>query len=295
MFRKPNRREFLSWTTAAALAGSHQLRAADGPESPHGYVVGEPTAAQVGDRILAEGGNAIDAIVAGALAAAVAAPFQTGIGGYGGSATLAVDGGRTIVSIDFNSTAPAAARAEMFQRGRDGKLPRVANQHGWLAAGVPGVLAGLQLALERFGTRSFSALVAPAIAIARDGYVISPQFAGLIAGSAAQLARDAGSRRLYFTGGKPLAAGAKFRNPELAEMLSTLAQRKSVESFYRGDIAQRIAEAFQNNGGLVTAKGPCGLSGPLGGAAPAGMGRHDDPHRAADGRWPEHAAGDGDA
>src|SRR5437762_8872523 len=86
-----------------------------------GAVRGEPTAEKVGQQILAAGGNAIDAVVAAALTAAVVVPHQTGIGGYGGHATLAVDGGRRLTSIDFNSMAPAAARGGMFPKDASGK------------------------------------------------------------------------------------------------------------------------------------------------------------------------------
>lgn len=94
-----------------ALLGSvltPQLVAA-GKSKSNGQVVGEPTAEKVGAQVLADGGNAVDAIVAAALSVAIAAPYQTGIGGYGGCATLALAGRKKITAVDFNSTAPAAA------------------------------------------------------------------------------------------------------------------------------------------------------------------------------------------
>ena len=204
-------------------------------------------------QILADGGNAIDAIVAAALTAAVAAPYQTGIGGYGLSAVFALEGGKGIVAIDGNSTAPAAMRADTFQPGADGRVPGRVNEIGWLAAGVPGILAGLQLALDRFGTRSFREVVQPAIGVARDGIPWRENLAAIIR-SNKQLETDTGSRKLFFPDGQPLAVGARFRNPELAELLDALAKANSVEAFYRGDIARLIAEGFQKNGGLVTAQ-----------------------------------------
>ena len=251
-----SRRHALRLISATALGSAafpFILRGAPVSANLSGHVIGEPTADKVGRQVLASGGNAIDAIVAAALVAAVAAPNQTGIGGYGMSATIAPAGGGPIVSIDGNSTAPSALRADSFKSGPDGNVPGRVNQTSWLATGVPGVLAGLHLALERFGTRPFSELLQPAIAIARDGYPWPKGLADLIAQQKI-FSTDPGSRKLFFADGKPLAAGAIFRNPELAELLTALAKANSVEPFYRGDIALRIAEGFQKNGGLVTAR-----------------------------------------
>lgn len=240
---------------AASAATPFMLRAAD-PSSkhPHGVVSGEPTAEKVGAQVLASGGNFVDALVAAALAGAVAAPHQTGIGGYGASLIIAHADGKRVVCIDANSAAPAAARADLFKPDASGAVPGRVNETGWLAAGVPGILAGLQLALDRHGTRSFRDSVAPAIAIAHDGFKLSAAQATTIRSFAALAKTHAGGRSLFFKDGEPLAAGDLYRNPEVAALLETLGQRNSVDSFYRGDIAQRIAESFQKYGGLVTAK-----------------------------------------
>src|SRR5207237_8602999 len=118
----------------------------------------------------AGGGNAIDAVVAAALAAAIVVPHQTGIGGYGGHATLALDGGKTITSIDFNTMASAAATKSMFTGAIQGKIDTDKNMYSWLSGGVPGILAGLELTLKRYGTRSFRDMLQPAIGLARDGF-----------------------------------------------------------------------------------------------------------------------------
>ena len=201
-----------------------------GPNGP-GAVVGEPTAAKVGGEILSRGGNAVDAAVAAALAAGVAAPHQCGSGGYGGHMTIAMTG-KKVTCIDFNSTAPAAMREDTGLV--DGRL----NPHGWLAAGVPGTLAGLQLALDRFGTLGFREVAGPAIRVADEGIRVSNQNWKPFL------------KRLGVFTASP--AGELFRNPELAEMLRTLADRNSVDSFYRGDIAGQVAAAFQQHDGLVT-------------------------------------------
>ena len=249
-----SRREFVQHTAAGALglavAGGAVATAAD--EEQVGVIRGEPTAEKVGLQVLASGGNAIDAAVAAALAAAVVAPHQTGIGGYGGHMTLALAGTGRIASIDFNSAAPAAATSDMYPLDASGKVAGQANMYGWRAAGVPGILAGLELALKRFGTKPFREIVQPAINLARDGFPFSAAAAAARA-SAKQLGADPGSAALYLRDGKPLAATDHYSNPDLAKLLESLASDNSVESFYRGDIAQRIAAAFKADGGLVTA------------------------------------------
>jgi gamma-glutamyltranspeptidase/glutathione hydrolase len=208
----------------------------------------------VGGKVLADGGNAVDAIVAAALAVGVVAPQQCGPGGYGGHATLMLDGGKTVTAIDFNSAAPAAATEDMFAPGADGKVKGAVNEYGWLAVGVPGVLAGLQLALDRHGTKPFADLVAPAAALARDGFKVEAPLATAIKAAAPRLARDPASAKLLLPDGDPPKAGAVLRNPDLADLLDSLAKAKSVEPFYRGEPARRIAAAFKAGGGLVTEK-----------------------------------------
>jgi gamma-glutamyltranspeptidase/glutathione hydrolase len=254
---KCTRREMLKVTggitAASALTRSIGL-SATGAIATQGLVAGQVTAAEVGTRILRDGGNAVDAAVAAALAAGVAAPAMCGIGGYGGHMVIALKGGKKVTAVDFNSAAPASARPDMFALDENGVVRGRVNDHGWLAAGVPGTLAGLELALERYGTRSFRELVAPAIQLAEEGFPVPDGLSRTIRTIAVQLRRDAASTRLLFKDGEPLQAGATFRNPDLAKMLEKLAGENSVASFYRGDIARRIAAEFQKHGGHVTAK-----------------------------------------
>jgi gamma-glutamyltranspeptidase / glutathione hydrolase len=216
--------------------------------------MGHPRAAEAGNKVLREGGNAIDAAIAAALAAGVASPNNCGIGGYGGHMVIALKGGRKITAIDFNTTAPTAARPDMFRLEEDGAVRGRTNDYGWLAAGVPGTLAGLQLALDRYGTRPFRELVAPAIQLAEEGFPVSNGLAGAIRSLSNQLRKDSASSKLFFENGEALSAGDTYRNPELAKMLEKLARENSVASFYRGDIGRHITAEFQKHGGLVTAK-----------------------------------------
>jgi gamma-glutamyltranspeptidase/glutathione hydrolase len=244
------RRELLS-LAGGAMLGVPLLRGA--AAQGKGVVVGQKQGAAAGLAVLAAGGNAVDAAVTAALVAGVAAVHSCGIGGYGGHMTIARPDGK-VSAIDFNSTAPAAAKPDLFPVDAEGRVPDRRNAHGWLAAGVPGTLAGMQLALDRFGTLSFRQAVQPAIRCAEEGVPVSAAFAKVIAAGAARLHKDPGCAGLLFEKGKPLAEGATYRNRDLARLLRALAERNSVADFYQGEIARRIAEAFRKNGGLVTAK-----------------------------------------
>lgn len=218
-----------------------------------GSIVGDVGGARTGREVLASGGNPIDAAVTAALVSCIVSPSHCGIGGYGGHMTICMAGHRP-VSIDYNSLAPAEATPEMFWDNQAGRAKEQIYLAGWLSAGVPGVLAGMEYALKHYGTRSFRDVLQPAIKLARDGMVIDHVCAEGISVSASLLAKDPASAKLYFHNGQPFKEGEVLRNPELAEMLETLAKRNSADSFYRGDIAQRIADGFKRNGGLVTTK-----------------------------------------
>jgi gamma-glutamyltranspeptidase / glutathione hydrolase len=245
-----NRRQFLG--QAAALSLVSVVERTGAAETPiKGLVTGQPQAAAVGNDVLAAGGNAVDAIVAAALTAGVVAVPSTGIGGYGGHLMVARANGK-VSAIDFNTTAPSAAKPDMFHADDKGKVADDANNHGWLAAGVPGVLAGMQLALDRYGSKPFADLVKPAIRYAREGFPVTKPLAAAIKGAQQRLRRDPGSAKLFFAKDEPLGEGATFRNPDLADMLQMLAEKGRVDAFYKGAIADKIAAAFRKNGGLVT-------------------------------------------
>ena len=112
----------------------------------------------------------------------------------------------------------------------------------------------MQFALDRFGTYDFRRAVEPAIRFATEGFPITRNVAGQIVAARDYFRKDPGSAQLFLNRNQPRKQGERFRNPDLGKMLQTLARRNSVDSFYRGDIAERITRAFQNNRGLVTAK-----------------------------------------
>ena len=249
MQHHPNRREFLAALGPSILASTCPFPGALAatPAAP-GVITGSVLGDEVGRRVLSEGGNAVDAVVAAALVSCVTNLSNCGIGGYGGHMSIALADGR-VSSIDFNSTAPFAVTPELF--AASDSLGGY-NQRGWLSAGVPGVLHGVQLAIDKFGTRSIADVLQPAISYARDGFPLPPSTAGAIRRFQKQFLGDPGSSKLLLPDGKLPKAGSTFRNLDLASMLEALADAGTVEPFYRGEFARRIAAAFEEHGGLLT-------------------------------------------
>ena len=249
-----NRRRMLYVTGGALTASACGIESTEEPDpaSVPGAIAAAGTEypVAVGESALCCG-NAVDTAVTAALTAGVTELPACGIAGYGGHMVIAMADGR-ITAIDYNSVAPAAMRRDLFTPDANGAVPD-AHDHGWLSAGVPGTIAGMQLALEKYGTKTFTEALQPAIKAAREGFEIPETVAGYILRAQEILTKDPASQRLLFPGGKPLTAGALFRNPELADVLETLAEANSVEPFYRGDIGEKIAQAFQDNGGILTA------------------------------------------
>jgi gamma-glutamyltranspeptidase/glutathione hydrolase len=220
-------------------------------ESTTGLVVSvQHLAAQAGADILHQGGNAIDAAVAVGYAEAVVNPCCGNIGG-GGFMTVHLSGGRDIF-LNFRETAPAAASRDMYLDA-SGHPVRGASLYGWKAAGVPGSVAGLDTALAKYGTMTRAAVMAPAIRLARDGFVLNAADADILAHGAPLLRRDPVVARIFLRpDGSPLAAGDRLVQPDLAATLRSIAERGS-DAFYKGDIPQEVEAASRAGGGVLTA------------------------------------------
>ena len=235
------------------------------PSVRHGMVVAEhPAGADVGARILERGGNAIDAAVATAFAMTVVEPFMSTIAGSGTMLVHLAGRGET-VCIDFNGVAPLAAHETMFPivGGISGALfpwPSVegeANVFGHRSVAVPGSVAGLALALERYGTMTLADVLAPAISIAETGIVPDWYLALKHAHYLEELAALPETARTYLRHGRSIyrppsmQPGDVVTYPELARSL-TLIAREGPSAFYRGAIAQAIADEMAAHGGLIT-------------------------------------------
>ncbi len=235
------------------------------PLAPRGLVVAEhPVGARVGARVLEDGGNAVDAAVATAFAMTVVEPFMSTLGGSGTMLVHLEKKGET-VALDFNGQAPARASASMFRvigGVSDGLFawPRVegaANEFGALSVAVPGSVAGLTLALERWGTMELGDVLRPAIALAREGFEPDWYQALAAARYIEELSAFPETARTYLRGGgyihRPpsMEAGDRVTYPDLARSLALIA-KEGPAAFYRGPIAQAIHDEMAAHGGLVT-------------------------------------------
>ena len=221
------------------------------PEPPvtgaHAMVATEhPLSSDVGAAVMRRGGNAIDAAVAVAFSHMVVNPRAGNIGGGGFLVYRTADG--TAYALDFREKAPAAATRDMYLDGA-GNLTS-ASSVGAKAAGVPGSVAGLWAMHQRFGRLPWRDLVAPAIAQARDGHVIDSTRAEFIA-NARRLAQFPSSAAIFRPGGRPLAAGTLWRQPELARTLQLIAD-SGANGFYRGRTADLIVAEMRRGGGIIT-------------------------------------------
>lgn len=202
----------------------------------HGVVVSaEPLATRAGVSVLEAGGNAVDAAVATALALAVTHPSAGNLGG-GGFALVRPPAGPT-VALDFRETAPSSLTRPSF----DAMI--AAKGSGPVAAGVPGSVAGLLLAERQFGRLPLERVFAPAVALARDGVVLSHEEAGLLAAHWSTLSLDGAARAVFGNAhGAPLRAGERVKQPKLAALLADLVAHGE-SAFYAGPHAESLVRA----------------------------------------------------
>ncbi|WP_372986772.1 gamma-glutamyltransferase [Marinobacter sp.] len=220
-------------------------------QGKHGMVATSHTlATEVALEVLKNGGNAVDAAVTAGFALAVTQPRSGNIGG-GGFMLVSPGDGSAPEAIDYREKAPAAASETMFQ-DEDGNAVTNRSRFTHLAAGVPGTVAGLALALERHGTISLNEALAPAITLARDGFIVPHRFTEGLEQAKERLQRwPATLETFYKEDGSAWQPGERFRQPELAATLQRIADN-GVKGFYEGETARLIAEEMQRNGGLIT-------------------------------------------
>jgi gamma-glutamyltranspeptidase/glutathione hydrolase len=208
-----------------------------------------PRASEVGRTILRKGGNAVDAAVATAFAIGVVEPYHSGIGG-GSFLMIRLAETGDVVAIDAREKAPSSADRDMFQR--NGRVVEGLSAYGPLSVGVPGTVAGLALAIERFGTMSLEEVIEPSAEIAEKGIPVDPFFHDVLAEKLDLLMRHPETAAIYLGGGlRPHPEGYRLVQTELSETYRKIARRGS-DVFYRGEIADAIADYLAEKGGLVT-------------------------------------------
>ncbi|WP_169728025.1 gamma-glutamyltransferase [Adhaeribacter aquaticus] len=206
-------------------------------------------ASQVGVGIMKKGGNAIDAAVATAFALAVTHPFAGNIGG-GGFMLIRLASGEEI-GIDYREMAPALATPEMFLKP-DGSVDIEKSNFGYLVAGVPGTVKGLETAWQKYGKLPWRTLLQPAIELAENGCYLNKYDAKSLALNKQNLARYPETRKIFFKpDGNTYATEDLLIQKDLAATLKAIARRGS-KTFYRGRIANKIVKDFQANGGILT-------------------------------------------
>ena len=229
--------------------------------APHGMVVTqEKRATRIGLDILQRGGNAVDAAVAVGFALAVTLPKAGNLGGGGFMLVhlAARDGGKDgnqagDFAVDYREAAPRDTTPDVFLDENGDADPRKSRDSG-LAVGVPGTVAGLALALDRFGSHKFTLaeLIAPALALAREGVPVEDDLLDSLLLAQPRLARYPSAARIFLKDdGTPLGAGDRLVQPDLATTLEAIA-RNGARTFYRGPIADEIVAAVRAAGGRMT-------------------------------------------
>ena len=212
-------------------------------------VTAQHLATQVGVDVLKKGGNAVDAAVAVGYALAVVYPAAGNLGGGGFMTLQLADGRKTF--LDFREKAPLAASADMYL-DKDGNVVKGLSTKSYLAVGVPGSVSGLEYALEKYGTMKRADLIAPAIALADNGFVLDQGDVDIFGTATADLRNDPATAAIFLNGGQPYAVDAKLVQKDLAKTLRAISER-GADGFYKGPVADALVAA--NTAGNTLGKG----------------------------------------
>ena len=211
-------------------------------------VTSQKIASDVGVDILKQGGNAIDAAVAVGYALAVVHPCCGNLGG-GGFATLHLADGRDLF-LNFRERAPYAATETMYLDDK-GEVIKGASLRGYLAVGVPGTVMGLDTLLEKYGSLPRDVVMAPAIKLAEEGYVLDQGDADILARGTKAFAAEPNVAAIFLKDGKPYQAGDRLVQKQLAATLRMIAAEGSA-AFYNGPFAEKLAYTIHDRGGIIS-------------------------------------------
>ena len=206
-------------------------------------------ASEIGNQILLEGGNAVDASVAVSFALSVVLPQASPIGG-GGFMMIHDAKTNTNHALDYREMAPRKSSADMFLV--NGEVDRELALYSYLSSGVPGTVYGLYIAHQKFGQLPWKQLVEPAIQLANDGFIISDTLGKTLESYKDKLGKTSDGKKIFFRNDLILKGGDLLIQKDLANTLKLIAQ-KGPAGFYKGATAQRIQSDMRRNGGLITA------------------------------------------
>ena len=207
-------------------------------------------ATNVGHSILEEGGNAYDASIAVAFALAVVLPRAGNIGG-GGFMIMFDETSQQSYSIDYREVAPEAATKNMFLSS-DGSVNKIKARQGVLSIGVPGTVYGMWEVHKKFGSLPWSKLLAPAIQLAEDGFLVSPFMADALNRRYEKLGKYKDFNRIFYSN-YPVRMSQRLKQPNLANTLKIISVN-GAKGFYEGEVAKKIDAFMKQNGGLITKK-----------------------------------------
>ena len=241
-----------SWLLVLCVLAGPVAAKAPRASSPPGVAIASAheLATQAGLEVLAAGGNAFDAAVATSAVLSVVAPISSGLGGGGFFLLHDARSGRDVF-VDARETAPAAATAQAFLKP-DGTLDRDRAINGPWAAGIPGLPAGLVYVSAKYGRLPLRRALAPAIRIARDGFVVYERLAKGYESRRAVMERYAGTRAVFLADGDAPEVGEVLRQPDLARTLELIAERGHA-GFYAGETARELLASVEAEGGRWTA------------------------------------------
>ncbi len=217
----------------------------------------DPVASQVGIDVLRKGGNAADAAIATAAALGVVEPYANGIGGGGFFVYYDAKRGK-VATIDGRETAPKSLHEKSFQQADGTAMDFDTVVTSGLSVGVPGTPATWQAVLDRWGSRSFSAMLAPAQRIAERGFVVDDAFTAATEENAERFATFPATAKIFLPGGKPVVAGSVLRQPDLARAYREL-RRNGPDAIYRGAIGRAVVST------VTQPKTAAGVTVPAGG------------------------------
>jgi len=237
--------------TALIVVYSSSFAASQAPvAAENGMVVtAQHLATHVGVDVLKSGGNAVDAAVAVGYALAVVYPAAGNLGGGGFMTIQLADGRKTF--LDFREKAPLAATADMYLDKAGNVIPDLSVK-GHLAVAVPGTVSGMEMALSKYGTKQRAEVIAPAIALAEDGFVLEQGDVDLLSTATDTFRKDMqDSGAIFLSNGEPMQVGQKLVQKDLAKTLREISSQGS-DGFYKGWVAKAIVDSSQAGKGIIT-------------------------------------------